>query len=137
MLRFLLICSLLLVTPAFAAVSPEKAAATVILDATGVKNLKIETVEAEETAFEETVFALGRIQVIPEKRAVVASRIPGRVMEIKTVLGTMVRAGADVVRMESRQPGDPPPSVWLKAPAADSSPRVKRGWASRSIPTRR
>ncbi len=111
------VCSLLLVTPAFAAVSPEKAAATVILDATGVKNLKIETVEAEETAFEETVFALGRIQVIPEKRAVVASRIPGRVMEIKTVLGTMVRAGADVVRLESRQPGDPPPSVWLKAPA--------------------
>jgi multidrug efflux pump subunit AcrA (membrane-fusion protein) len=106
------------ITPAFAAVSPEKAAATVILDETGVKNLKIQTVEAEETDFEETVFALGRIQVIPEKRAVVASRIPGRVMEIKTVLGTMVLAGMEVVRLESRQPGDPPPSVWLKAPAS-------------------
>jgi cobalt-zinc-cadmium efflux system membrane fusion protein len=105
-------------TPAFAAVSPEKAAATVILDETGVKNLKIETVETEETDFEQTVFALGRIQAIPEKRAVVASRIPGRVMEIKTVLGTLVQAGADVVRLESRQPGDPPPSVWLKAPAS-------------------
>jgi len=105
-------------TPAYAAVSPEKAAATVILDETGVKNLKIQTVEAEETDFEETVFALGRIQVIPERRAVVASRIPGRVMEIKTVLGTMVQAGTDVVRLESRQPGDPPPSIWLKAPAS-------------------
>lgn len=105
-------------TATFAAVSPEKAAATVILDETGVKNLKIQTVEAEETDFEETVFALGRIQAIPEKRAVVASRIPGRVMEIKTVLGTMVQAGVDVVRLESRQPGDPPPSVWLKSPAS-------------------
>lgn len=103
---------------AFPQVSPEKAAATVILDETGVKNLKIQTVEAEETVFEQTIFALGRIQVIPEKRAVVASRIPGRVMEIKTVLGTMVQAGADVVRLESRQPGDPPPSIWLKAPAS-------------------
>jgi multidrug efflux pump subunit AcrA (membrane-fusion protein) len=100
-----------------AAVPADKAAATVILDETGVRNLKIETVEAEETDFEETVFALGRIQVIPERRAVVASRIPGRVMEIRTVLGTVVQAGADVLRLESRQPGDPPPSVWLKAPA--------------------
>ena len=101
----------------FAAVSPEESAATVILDETGVKNLKIEFVEAEEIDFEETAFALGRIQAIPERRAVVASRIPGRVMEIKTILGTMVQAGADVVRLESRQPGDPPPSIWLKAPA--------------------
>lgn len=106
------------VATSVAAVTPEKVAATVILDETGVKNLKIATVEAEETDFEETVFALGRIQVIPEKRAVVASRIPGRVMEIKTVLGTMVQAGAEVVRLESRQPGDPPPSIWLKAPAS-------------------
>ena len=100
-----------------AADSPEKAAATVILNETGVQNLKIETVEAEEADFEHTVFALGRIQAIPEKRAVVASRISGRIMEIKTVLGTMIEAGADVARLESRQPGNPPPSIWLKAPA--------------------
>jgi multidrug efflux pump subunit AcrA (membrane-fusion protein) len=101
-----------------AAVSPEKAAATVILNETGVQNLKIQTVEAEETDFEQTVFALGRIQAIPERRAVVASRIPGRIMEIKTVLGTMIEEGADVARLESRQPGTPPPSIWLKAPAS-------------------
>lgn len=104
--------------PLSAAVSPEKAAATVILNETGVQNLKIQTVEAEEADFEQTVFALGRIQAIPEKRAVVASRIPGRIMEIKTVLGTMIEAGAEVARLESRQPGNPPPSIWLKAPAS-------------------
>ena len=109
---------LLSVAPLRAAVTPEEAANTIILDETGEKNLKIETVEAEETDFEETVFALGRIEAIPERRAVVASRIPGRIMEIRTVLGTMVQAGADVARLESRQPGDPPPSVWLKAPTS-------------------
>lgn len=114
----ILVCFLCLATTARAAVSPEEAAATVILDETGVKNLRIETVEAEETDFEETVFALGRIEAIPEKRAVVASRIPGRVVELKTTLGTMVQAGTEAVRIESRQPGDPPPSVWLKAPAS-------------------
>ncbi len=104
--------------PLHAAMSPEEAANTVILTETGEKNLKIETTEAEETDFEETVFALGRIEPIPEKRAVVASRIPGRIVELKTTLGTMVQANADVARLESRQPGDPPPSVWLKAPAS-------------------
>ena len=117
--KFTFVFALLLATTLLrAAVTPEEAANTIILDETGEKNLKIETVEAEETDFEETVFALGRIEAIPEKRAVVASRIPGRIMEIKTVLGTMVQAGADVARLESRQPGDPPPSVWLKAPAS-------------------
>ncbi len=104
--------------PMRAAVTPEEAANTVILDETGEKNLKIETVEAEETDFEETVFALGRIEVVPERRSVVASRIPGRIVELKTTLGTMVQANADVARLESRQPGDPPPSIWLKAPTS-------------------
>lgn len=93
-----------------------RAANTVVLDENGVKNLNIETVEAEETDFEQTIFALGRIEVIPAKRAVVSSRIPGRVMEIRANVGDMVKAGADVARIESRQPGDPPPSVMLKAP---------------------
>ncbi len=101
-----------------AKVDPTKAAATVILDETGVKNLKIEMTEAEETDFEETVFSLGRIEPIPGKRAVVASRISGRIVELKTTLGTMVQAGAEVARLESRQAGDPPPSIWLKAPTS-------------------
>ncbi len=104
--------------PMHAAVTPEEAANTIILTETGVKNLKIEMVEVEETEFEETVFSLGRIQAIPERRAVVASRIPGRIVELKTTLGTMVAANADVARLESRQAGDPPPSIWLKAPAS-------------------
>lgn len=95
---------------------PQRAANTVVLDENGVKNLEIETVETEETVFEETIFSLGRIEAIPVKRAVVSSRIPGRIIEIKATLGDLVQAGADAVKIESRQPGDPPPSVVLKAP---------------------
>ena len=87
-----------------------------LLDETGVKNLRIETVEVEETDFEEVVFALGRIRAIPGKIAAVSSRISGRIVELKVAPGDQVAAGQDVARLESRQPGDPPPSVMLKAP---------------------
>jgi len=95
---------------------PNRAANTVVLDETAIKNLGIETIEAEETVFEETVFAIGRIEALPSKRAVVASRIPGRVLELKATIGDSVVAGAEIARLESRQPGDPPPSILLKAP---------------------
>ncbi len=99
-----------------AAISPEEAANTVILDETGEKNLKIETVEAEEKDFEETVFALGRIRVAPGHRAVVSSRVAGRVLSVSAHIDTMIAKGAEAAVIESRQPGDPPPSIRLTAP---------------------
>lgn len=108
---------LLLITVGIAAeVDPTRKDRTVILEESAVKNLGIETVEAEEIDFEQTVFALGRIEAVPAKRAVVSSRIPGRVIELKATLGDSVTAGSEVVRLESRQPGDPPPSIMLKTP---------------------
>lgn len=101
--------------------TPEKAARlarTVILDEVAVKNLRLETVEAEEKPFETTVFALGRIEAQPQRRAVVTSRVPGRILELKVRPGDKVAAGAEVARIETRQPGDPPPSVALRAPLA-------------------
>lgn len=118
MIRKLMILSTLALTcwPLCAAVSPEKAANTVILTEDGVKSLGIETVEAEETTFEETFFALGRIKVAPGHRAVVSSRVPGRVLTLHAHIDTPVQKGAEVAVIESRQPGDPPPSVRLTAP---------------------
>ena len=113
--RLFILAALLFVSASFAAMTPEEVAATVILDENGVRNLRIETVEAEETDFEETVFALGHVEPVPDKRTVVASRIAGRVVEIKASVGSMVQTGTEVLRIESRQPGDPPPSIWLKA----------------------
>ena len=104
-----------LLLPARAAGS-ERATNTVILDDVAIKNLNLETVEVEETEFAETLFALGRIEAVPAKRAVISSRIPGRVLELKATLGDTVPAGMEIVKLESRQPGDPPPTVMLKAP---------------------
>ncbi len=89
---------------------------TIVLDETGVKNLRIETVEVEETDFEETVFALGRIAEIPQNHAVLSSRISGRVIGLEAQEGDAVEKDQILVRVESRQPGNPPPSIELKAP---------------------
>jgi membrane fusion protein, heavy metal efflux system len=89
---------------------------TTILDETGVKNLRIETVEIEETTFEETIFSLGRIAEIPENHGVLSSRISGRVLRLEAREGDTVEKNEVLVRVESRQPGNPPPVIELKAP---------------------
>lgn len=99
-----------------AAADAKRTANTVVLDETGVKNLRIETVEVEETDFEQTIFSLGRIEAIPSKVAAVSSRISGRVVELKVTVGDTVKKDDEVAKIESRQPGDPPPVIALKAP---------------------
>ncbi|MGD7652167.1 MAG: efflux RND transporter periplasmic adaptor subunit [Verrucomicrobiales bacterium] len=98
------------------AVDPGRMANMVILDKAGVEALGIETVEVEESVFEETAFAIGRIEEIPARHAVLSSRIPGRVVELNAQEGDVVVAGQSLMRVESRQPGDPPPTIELKAP---------------------
>ena len=109
-------CVLLFSASLLHAEDAKRAASTVVLDETGVKNLRIETVEVEETDFEATIFALGRIQAIPRQVAAVSSRISGRIIELKVSPGDTVKLGDEVVKVESRQPGDPPPVIPLKAP---------------------
>lgn len=102
----------------------KRMANTVVLDETGVKNLRIETAEAQESDFEETVFSLGRIEAIPARIASVSSRISGRIVELKATPGDVVKAGDEVAKVESRQPGDPPPVIPLKAPISGLLTRV-------------
>lgn len=94
----------------------ERAANTVILDEVGVKNLRLETVEVEERDFEHTVFAVGRVEEIPGNRYSVSSRIAGRAVEVNAFIGDPVEEGEVLVRVESRQPGNPPPTIDLRAP---------------------
>lgn len=110
------ILTLLLITSAFAAEAPRNEN-TVVLDATGVANLGIETVAAEETALERTLPVLGEIEHICESHAILSSRIPGRIIEALAHKGDFVKKGDVLLRIESRQPGDPPPVIELKAPA--------------------
>ncbi len=90
-------------------------AATVILDETAVKNLRIETIVAEEREFETTVFAIGRIEEIPANRFAISSRISGKTVEVNAFVGDHVKKGQVMVKVESRLPGDPPPIISLKA----------------------
>lgn len=107
-----------------AEIDPEQAAATVVLDATGVQNLRIETAEAEEVDFEDTIFALGHIEVLPGKKAIVSSRIPGRAFSVLALPDQQVDEGEELMWVESRQPGDPPPTVMLAAPISGTISKV-------------
>lgn len=100
------------------AFSAAPAVEPVILTELGAKNLGIETIVVEETDFEKTTFALGRTEAIPERRSILSSRIAGRVAETQLKIGAYVEKGEKLVLLESRQPGDPPPTVWLTAPAS-------------------
>ncbi len=94
----------------------DRAASTIVLDEAGILNLGLETVPAEEMEFEETVAALGRLRVLPGKRAVISSRIAGRAVAVPAYPDRAVVAGEPLVVVESRQPGDPPPQITLVAP---------------------
>ena len=114
----LALLALFLAAPLLRGADAVRAANTIVLDATGVKNLRIETVEAEETDFEETVFTLGHIEILPGNRAVLSSRIPGRALSVLAIPDQTVEKGDELMWVESRQPGDPPPVIKLTAPMA-------------------
>jgi multidrug efflux pump subunit AcrA (membrane-fusion protein) len=97
------------------AMSADRISNTIILDESGVQNLRIETVEVEELDFETTVFAIGRIEEIPANRSVLSSRISGRAVKVTAFEGDRVEKGQVLVEVESRQPGNPPPTIPLRA----------------------
>jgi membrane fusion protein, heavy metal efflux system len=115
-MKFLSI-TLLIATTAFAAEAPPRKENTIILDARGVRNLGIETVTVEESTFERTLPVLGEITHTCEGHSVLSSRIAGKIIEVGIHKGEFVKKGDTLLRIESRQPGDPPPIIELKAPA--------------------
>lgn len=88
----------------------------VILDETAVRNLGLVTTKVAPADFQETVFALGQIDVLPGKRAVVSSRIAGRAVEVRAKHDHAITEGEIAVVVESRQFGNPPPRIELPAP---------------------
>lgn len=104
------------VLPAQEGAALDRAANTVVLDETGVENLRLETVVVEEADFEESIFAIGRIDVYPGRRAAISSRVSGRALEVLVKHDHPIEKGDLAVLVESRQPGDPPPTIRLEAP---------------------
>lgn len=112
------IITFLSVLPAIAMEGPPRNENTVVLDATGIQNLGIETVAVEESDFEQTLFVLGEIDHTCESHAVLASRVPGRIVDVLAHKGDFVTKDDIVARLESRQPGNPPPVLELRAPGS-------------------
>lgn len=98
---------------------------TVILDDSGIANLGLETIEVAEQSFEKTVFALGRLDILPGNRAIVSSRIPGRATSVLVKPDMAIEEGEELMSVESRQPGDPPPVIKLVAPISGVVTRVE------------
>ena len=103
---------------AFAANATPRNETTIVLDENAVKNLGIESVEAEETAFDRTLFALGEVDHACESHSALSSRAAGRIAEVFFHKGEFVTKGDVIARLESRQAGNPPPMIELKAPAS-------------------
>lgn len=97
------------------AIDPERAANTIILTESGVKNLRIELIEVEERTFTNSVFAIGRVEDVPGRGYAISSRISGRAKKVNVRIGDHVEEGETLVEVESRQPGNPPPVISLKA----------------------
>jgi len=106
------------------AADPKRKENTVILEEAAVANLQLEFTEAEETTFEETIFSLGHIEVLPGMKAIVSSRIPGRAFSVLVIPHQEVDVDAEVAWIESRQPGDPPPVIKLNAPIIGTVSKV-------------
>lgn len=91
---------------------------TIILEPSGIANLQLETASIDSQTFETTVFAIGRIEEIPSQHSVLSSRVAGRVSALHVFEGDSVQAGDVIATVETRQLGNPPPSIDLKAPQA-------------------
>lgn len=90
--------------------------APIILDEAGVRSLGIQTVEADYMDFAETLFAIGRIEPIPSRKAALSSRVAGHILELNAFEGDRVTKGQVLARVESLQPGNPPPRLPLLSP---------------------
>jgi len=89
----------------------------VILTESQIKNAAIRTAEPKSGTFETTLFTVGKIKEIPSNHTVVSSRISGRAVSKPPIVGDTIVKGQVVLKVESSQPGSPPPIIELRAPA--------------------
>ena len=88
----------------------------IAISAEAKENLGLTTVPVEVRTLENILTVIGQTVAIPNRIAAVSSRISGRVTELMVTEGESVEKGQILVEVESRQPGDPPPRVYYRAP---------------------
>jgi multidrug efflux pump subunit AcrA (membrane-fusion protein) len=88
----------------------------VTVTAEAAKNLGLKVEEAALRTLQKTISMLGAVELDPSRVAVVASRISGRLTRLAVKEGDSVDADAFLLEIETRQIGDPPPKIEMKAP---------------------
>jgi len=103
--------------PSFAAEEvPPSSDGFISIKPEGIKNIGVQYSVVEAKDFESTIFAIGHVREVPKNHSVLSSRISGRIIAVHAFEGDMVKKGDVLVKVESRQPGSPPPVIELKAP---------------------
>lgn len=88
----------------------------IVLSEEAEKNLDLRVAEAAVQAIEKTIKASGTVQAIPGSRENVASKIEGRVVDLRASLGQNKRKGEVLLVLESRQLAETPVRVPVTAP---------------------
>lgn len=80
------------------------------------KALNLKVTQVAKKPFMETLKLNGEIQLLPNAQADVSTRISGQVTKVNVELGDPVKTGQPLAVVQSRQIGNPPPSVTITAP---------------------
>ncbi len=82
------------------------------------KNLGLKTEMADLRTIETIVKCFGVVEAVPDKINFISVRSPGRVTKVLVNQGDTVKAGDLLAEVESRQIGDPPPTIPVKSTLA-------------------
>jgi len=82
------------------------------------KNLGLKTEEVTLRSIESFVKCFGVVEPVPDKVNFISIRTSGRVTKVKVNQGDAVKEGDLLAEVESRQIGDPPPTIPVKATLA-------------------
>lgn len=80
------------------------------------KAINLKVTQVIKKPFIETLKLNGEIQLLPNAQADVSTRISGQITQIYVNLGDFVKTGQQLATVQSRQIGNPPPSVVITAP---------------------
>ncbi len=94
----------------------EGASGPVTLTKVQEESIGLQTAKADSRSINTELLLNGSVKVDPDRRAHVTTRISGRIQELLVRVGDRVDKGQKLGAIQSRQLGDPPPTVEVDAP---------------------